>query len=197
VPAGVNPQAGEAGRSRAQKVSWQHRSARAAERGLGEMVFKIRVYSDHDLDAIIQLSLSAWEPIFCSFEQILDSQIYQILYPDWRKSQEDGVGTVCRNKGKYKTLVAERDGQVVGFVAYELNLENKRGEVVLLAVDPDYQNDGIGTELNLRALEAMKAAGMELAVVETGGDESHAPARRSYEKAGYTGLPLVRYFKKL
>jgi hypothetical protein len=51
--------------------------------------------------------------------------------------------------------------------------------------------------LSLRALEEMKATGMELAVVETGGDESHAPARRSYEKAGYTGLPLVRYFKEL
>jgi hypothetical protein len=38
---------------------------------------------------------------------------------------------------------------------------------------------------------------MRLARVETGGDPSHAPARRSYENAGYTGLPLVRYFKDL
>lgn len=161
------------------------------------MVLYIHPYSDHNLDAIIQLSLSAWEPVFRSFEQILRSQIYPILYPDWRKSQQEGVETICRNKGKYRTLVAERDGWVVGFVAYELNQETKRGEVVLLAVHPDYQNDGIGTELNLHALEEMKAAGMELAVVETGGDESHAPARRAYEKAGYTGLPLVRYFKDL
>ncbi len=161
------------------------------------MVFNIRAYNDHDLDVIIQLSLLAWELVFRSFELILGPQIYPTLYPDWRKSQKEGVETVCRNKDKFKTLVAERDDRVVGFVAYELNQENKRGEVVLLAVHPDYQNDGIGTELNVRALEEMKAAGMELAVVETGGDESHAPARRSYEKAGYTGLPLVRYFKDL
>jgi hypothetical protein len=38
---------------------------------------------------------------------------------------------------------------------------------------------------------------MQLAVVGTGGDEGHAPARRSYEKAGYTGLPLMRYYKAL
>ena len=38
---------------------------------------------------------------------------------------------------------------------------------------------------------------MKLAVVGTGGDEGHAPARRSYEKAGYTGLPLVRYYQEL
>jgi hypothetical protein len=38
---------------------------------------------------------------------------------------------------------------------------------------------------------------MRLAVVGTGGDSGHAPARRTYEKAGYTGLPLVRYYKHL
>jgi len=31
----------------------------------------------------------------------------------------------------------------------------------------------------------------------SGGDESHAPARKSYEKAGHTGLPLVPYYKDL
>jgi GNAT superfamily N-acetyltransferase len=64
-------------------------------------------------------------------------------------------------------------------------------------VHPDRQNRGIGTRLNEWALARMKEAGVELADVSTGGDESHAPARRSYEKAGYTALPLVRYYKKL
>jgi len=42
-----------------------------------------------------------------------------------------------------------------------------------------------------------RAAGMTLAVVGMGGDDGHAPARRSYEKAGYTGLPLMRYYQAL
>jgi ribosomal protein S18 acetylase RimI-like enzyme len=161
------------------------------------MVFNIRAYIDQDLDEIIQLSLLAWEPVFRSFEKILGEQIYKFLYPDWEESQKAGVESICKDLGKFKTLVAELNGKVVGFLAYELNQENKRGEVMLLAVLPEYQNDGIGTELNIHALAEMKAAGMELAVVETGGDASHAPARRSYEKAGYTGLPLVRYFKDI
>jgi GNAT superfamily N-acetyltransferase len=69
--------------------------------------------------------------------------------------------------------------------------------VDLLAVHPDYQNHGIGTDLNNFVLGKMREAGMKLAVVGTGGDPGHAPARRSYEKAGYTGLPLVRYYKDL
>jgi ribosomal protein S18 acetylase RimI-like enzyme len=64
-------------------------------------------------------------------------------------------------------------------------------------VHPECQNRGIGTELNRFALEKMKEGGMKMAKVETGGDPSHAPARACYEKAGYTALPLVRYFKDL
>ena len=36
-----------------------------------------------------------------------------------------------------------------------------------------------------------------LAVVGTGGDPGHAPARRVYEKVGFVGLPLVRYYARL
>ena len=36
---------------------------------------------------------------------------------------------------------------------------------------------------------------MDLAVAATGGDPGHAPARRSYEKSGYTALPLVRFYR--
>ncbi|WP_239945797.1 MULTISPECIES: GNAT family N-acetyltransferase [unclassified Streptomyces] len=38
---------------------------------------------------------------------------------------------------------------------------------------------------------------MTLASTWTGGDPGHAPARRTCEKAGYTALPLVRYYKAL
>jgi hypothetical protein len=51
--------------------------------------------------------------------------------------------------------------------------------------------------LNEFALEKMKASGMKIAAVATGGDPGHAPARRSYEKAGYKALPLVRYYQDL
>jgi hypothetical protein len=43
----------------------------------------------------------------------------------------------------------------------------------------------------------MKDAGMSIAMVETGGDPGHAPARRTYEKLGFGLLPIARYFKKL
>jgi hypothetical protein len=38
---------------------------------------------------------------------------------------------------------------------------------------------------------------MLVAVIEAGGDPGHTPARRVCEKAGYTALPAVRFFKAL
>jgi hypothetical protein len=38
---------------------------------------------------------------------------------------------------------------------------------------------------------------MRVAMIETGGDPGHAPARRVYEKADYTLIPNARYFKAL
>ena len=158
---------------------------------------QIRPFNTGDMNDIVQLSLLAWEPVFIAWEQILGPKLYPIaIYPDWRKSQKEAVEKVCHDE-KTTTWLAEVDGQVVGFVAYELNDHDKTGEVQMLAVHPEYQNHGIGTELNIFALQKMKESGMKLAAVGTGGDEGHAPARRSYEKAGYTGLPLVRYYKAL
>ena len=141
------------------------------------------------------MSLLAWEPVLASFKRVLGPEIYSFIYPDWRESQKEGVVGFCRDRERASVLVAEMGGRVVGFLAY--HTKGQTGEVEYLAVHPDYQGLGIGTELNTRALEEMKAAGVVMVEVGTGGDDSHAPARRSYEKAGYTPLPLVRYYKHL
>jgi len=161
------------------------------------MNLQIRLFNTSDINNLVQLSLLAWEPVFAAWERILGPELYPIaIYPDWRKGQKEVVEKIC-NDEKITTWVAEVDRKVAGFVAYELNDTTKIGEVQLLAVHPEYQNHGIGTQLNLFALQKLKEGGMKLAVVGTGGDEGHAPARKSYEKAGYTGLPLVRYYKAL
>ena len=47
-------------------------------------------------------------------------------------------------------------------------------------------------------MKALKAAGMQLATVGTGGDPSHAPARRAYEKAGFSvHIPSIYMYRKL
>ncbi len=95
-----------------------------------------------------------------------------------------------------KVWVAIEAGAIAGFVAIRFH-EGKLGEIYMIAVDPDYQRRGIAMALTDFAVERMKEAGMQIAMVETGGDPGHAPARAAYEKAGFRVLPLARYFRKI
>ncbi|CAA9465410.1 MAG: hypothetical protein AVDCRST_MAG28-4015 [uncultured Rubrobacteraceae bacterium] len=159
---------------------------------------QIRPFDDRDVEAVVGLSLRAWAPVFASLEQALGSEIFRRQHPDWREDQRRAVEDVCAAK-KRRVWVAEvSTNVVVGFVAVELHHpERSMGEISMLAVDPDYQGDGIGTALTEFALDRLKDAGMTIAMVETGGDPGHAAARRTYEKAGYVHLPIARFFKNL
>lgn len=165
------------------------------------MDYTIRPFASDDLAALEDVAEAAWAPVFASFRAILGPAIFPLLYPDWRQRQREVTAKVCAD-ANMTVYVAEVGGAPVGFIAYEVTRTEASGaeacgEVNLLAVHPDCQNHGIGTALNTSVLEEMRARGLRLAVVGTGGDPGHAPARRSYEKAGYTGLPLVRYYKAL
>jgi ribosomal protein S18 acetylase RimI-like enzyme len=158
---------------------------------------QIRLFEDRDAEAVVGLSLRAWTPVYASLERVLGSEILRRMHPDWREDKRRSVEDILASK-KGRVWVAEVSASVVGVVAVELHHpERSMGEISMLAVDPDHQGSGIGTALTEFALEKLKDAGMTVAIVETGGDLGHAAARRTYEKAGYTLLPIARYFKNL
>jgi len=158
---------------------------------------QIRLFDDGDAGAVVDLSLRAWAPVFASLERVLGSDLFDGLNPEgWRESQRRAVLDVCASRDR-QVWVAEAGAGVVGFVAVELHRKESMGEIYMLAVDPGHQGGGIGTALTEFALDRIKDSGMAVAMVETGGDPGHAAARRTYEKAGYTLLPIARYFKKL
>jgi GNAT superfamily N-acetyltransferase len=157
----------------------------------------VRAFEERDQDAVTALSLRAWAPVFVSLEEVLgESGVYSQMHPDWRADQQRAVQAACSADGMH-VWVAELDTVVTGFVAVRLDHQESMGEIYMVAVDPAYQRSGIGSLLTSFALQWMKDNGMALAMVETGGDLGHAPARRTYERAGFVHLPIARYFKKL
>lgn len=158
----------------------------------------IRPFEEADLDAIVELSLRAWEPVFESLHGVLGDPIFARLHqPDWRTVQAEAVRASCTS-ADHDVLVALSDEQPVGFATVQLNAFHEgMGGVDMIAVDPAYQRSGIATQLMDRAAAHMRDRGMDIAVVETGGDPGHAPARAMYEASGYTALPVVRYLKLL
>jgi ribosomal protein S18 acetylase RimI-like enzyme len=158
---------------------------------------KIQPYDTSHLESVIRLSFRAWAPVFDSIQSVMNADVYREFYADdWRVSQQQAVEDACAEENTHVWLAIE-DAATVGFVALRLHPASQMGEIYMIAVDPDYQRRGIATALTNFALEWMKVAGMSVVMVETGGDSGHAPARRTYEKAGFGLLPIARYFKKL
>jgi len=160
------------------------------------VVTSIRALHADDIDAVVEFSVRAWKPVFESFAQVMGPEIYQNIYPDWRGGQARVVESACRTEGN-RAWVAEADGRPVGFAVVVIQSEAKSGEIYMLAVDPDYQNQGIALDLVTFAVDRIAELGIPLAEISTGGDPGHAPARHVYEKAGFTAVPLVHYYKAL
>jgi GNAT superfamily N-acetyltransferase len=149
-----------------------------------------------DADAVVAFSLDAWAPVFASFGRVMGPRVYGLVYPGWRTAQAAAVAEVCRSLDAW---VADVDGTPVGFVTVRWIEEDATpvGEVEMIAVAPDHQWAGIASRLVDRAVAEIAARGVPLAVIGTGGDDGHAPARAAYERHGFTGLPLVRYYRAL
>jgi len=158
---------------------------------------EIREFTEDDLEAVVAFSLRAWQPIFDSVRAVLGDDIFLRLHPDWREGQAQSVRSICTNDER-DVFVAVIDGRPVGFVAVELDAYHERmGAIEIIGVDPDHQLHGIGARLTEFAVDHMRGRGMDIAVVETGGDSGHAPARALYEATSFTLLPVARYFRLL
>jgi len=158
------------------------------------MTTSLRPALPADNERIVELSLDAWEPVFASFKQILGDDLYARVHPNWRTDQAASVREALERN---HTWVAITDDTVSGFVNVIFDPEARSGEIYMIAVDPNVQRRGIATELTALALAEMTARDIDLAIVATGGDPGHAPARATYEKAGFIGAPQVWYARQL
>jgi ribosomal protein S18 acetylase RimI-like enzyme len=96
-----------------------------------------------------------------------------------------------------QTRVACVDETLVGFVVARIIETDLVGEIYMLAVAPACRRRGVARGLSEHTLEWMKARGVRVAMVETGGEPGHEPARRTYEAIGFSLWPVARYYRRL
>ena len=90
---------------------------------------QVEPYTSDYLDAIVQLSLRAWTPVFASIQQAIDADLYHTFYgEDWRTSQQKAVESVCGAENT-TVWVAMNADSVVGFIAVKLDPEDNMGEI--------------------------------------------------------------------
>jgi len=162
------------------------------------MTISIREFEAGDLDTILDIAVAAWQPVFESSREIIGDELTEIISPDPDSRKRESVRAACRDDDPTLVWVAELNSNVVGFITVEMNHDRLVAEIGNNAIAPNAQGQGIGTQMYEFVLEQMKLAGMKAAIVETGGDDAHAPARRAYEKAGFSGpVPSVEYHIKI
>jgi len=158
----------------------------------------IREVKPEDVEAACDIAAAAWEPVFASFRQMMGDELFGIACRDWRGQEAQQVREACQGAGGAMVGVAELDGRVVGFVTFYANDESRIGEINNNAVHPQFQGRGIAPKMYEHVFARLRELGMLYVKVCTGGDPAHAPARRAYEKAGFsTRLPSVEYYRKL
>ena len=152
----------------------------------------IRTADNRDGPRLQDVRRAAFAPVFASFRAILGEEISQVTQARDDQAQAEYLASLLLPGSGWELYVAEQAGLVVGFVSVQLNRETSIGEIGLNAVHPDWAGAGIGTAMYAAMLERMRQAGMRVATVSTGGDSSHAPARRAYQKAGFNvGIPSI------
>jgi hypothetical protein len=95
---------------------------------------RIQPYHAEQLNAVVHLSLRAWEPVFDSIQNAMDADVYQAFYPDhWRVSQQKAIEDVCSSTDTSVWVAIDADS-IVGFVAVKLHSEDNMGEIHMIAV---------------------------------------------------------------
>lgn len=157
----------------------------------------IRQYVTADWDAVLDICIAAFTPIHEGFERALGRELFQLVYPDWKASNEAYLRSLCASDECKRMLVAELQGSVAGFIHYEVDLVKSSGTLGLNAVHPRWQRRGVATSMYGRVFQILREKGAKFVQVSTGGDAAHIPARAAYEKCGFSPRPVVHYFKTL
>ena len=159
---------------------------------------RIRTFEPDDLPKLHEIREAAFKPVFESFRRIVGEEIAPVAFASAEREQAEWLDRICEAGSEHDVFVIACGPDIVAFCSVSLDRDSKVGEIGLNAVQPDHQGKGIGTVMFEYALERMREAGMRVATVGTGGDPSHAPARRAYQKAGFgPALPSLHLYRSL
>ena len=157
----------------------------------------IRPYRKEDLESICEIAKRAYKGIFDGFEKEIGKEALECWIPDAWNSKTAQLTLMAQTHPEW-LFICERNGRTVGFIMFHLDYTRKLGSIGNNASDPLAGEKGVGQEMYAFALDFFRREGMKVAMVHSGLDEAHAPARRAYERAGFDRtVPEVLYFKML
>ncbi|MBR7104436.1 MAG: GNAT family N-acetyltransferase [Lentisphaeria bacterium] len=156
----------------------------------------MRTYRPEDLAAVMEIANKAWQEIRKMSRAALGDRISDLFHPGGDAVSKGIQVREQIESGLYHIAVCEHEGEIVGFIT--TRIEGFSGEICNNAARPGTGLKGVGQLMYQYALEYFRSRGVKVVQVTTGLDDAHAPARRAYERAGFTRrLESVTYFMEL
>lgn len=165
---------------------------------LGDSGAEIRPFEPGDLPRLQAIREAAFAPVFRSFRALVGKGIAEAAFAQAEDEQRKLLADIAVDGSGHHLFVVLLGPEIVGFIAFTADDAKKLGEIGLNAVLPHHAGKGIGTAMYRFALGRLRQLGMVAAEVGTGGDSSHAAARRAYEKAGFgSTIVSVHMYRRL
>ena len=114
----------------------------------------IREATKADVDAIRRVAEASWE---ADYPDVMGRESLDEGVHDWYSTDRIREAIYW---SRSHMLVAERDGDVVGFVHADVRADDGVGHVLRLYVHPDHRRQGIGGDLLAAACRALSEAGV-------------------------------------
>ena len=108
---------------------------------------RIVSYSPIYREALLDISLRAWGPVFPRMHNDVPEFVYDAFYPQgWQQRQLSDLKEVFDQEPQNVSVAIEGE-HPVAWVCTRIHPEDQMGEIYVIAVDPEYQRRGVGQQL--------------------------------------------------
>ena len=108
---------------------------------------RIVSYNPEYREALLDISLRAWGPVFPRMHNDVPEFVYDAFYPQgWQQRQLSDLEEVLDQEPQNVSVALEGECPVA-WVCTRIHPEDQMGEIYVIAVDPEYQRRGVGQQL--------------------------------------------------
>lgn len=124
----------------------------------------IRHYHPSDLPVLRKITIDSFGSV--ALDQMMEDRLGVWNDRDWRTRKADHIDDDCTDNPA-GCFVAEREGEILGYITTRVDRVNQVGRIPNLAVVENARGLGLGRRLIHHALDYFRECGMKVAKIET------------------------------
>lgn len=146
----------------------------------------IRPASPHDSDSLVGIAANSYTLSRFYYDRCFPLESSQSLYETWIRESCQGYAQAV--------LVAEADGDALGYVTCHLSDSENEARIGLLGIDQGIQGKGVGSSLVLSALDWFASNQQDRVNAVTQG--RNIAAQRLYQRCGFLTFSVRLWYHK-